>query len=133
MQHLRTNLFIAAWALILFAVAITAGLPGSGGLMIAAPSGLIGIGMLLYAIGMREEAKPMSDIDIARWSPDAEVLAPGAGGSVMYRIDTTLDSPIRTSILCGSCGHIEWVDGQRPLAYSCVSCGRELWEQQEEE
>ncbi|MEC9089839.1 MAG: hypothetical protein VYC11_00560 [Candidatus Thermoplasmatota archaeon] len=131
-KHLRTNLFIAAWALILFAVAITAGLPGPGGLTIAAPAGLIGCGMLIWAIGMREEPKPMSDFEIARWTPDSEVMSPGAGGSVMYRVDTTLDSPIRTSILCGACGHVEWVDGKRPRNYSCVACGRWLWEQEEE-
>lgn len=131
-NHLRTNLFIAAWALILFAVAITVGLPGPGGLTIAAPSGIIGCLMLIWAIGMREEPKPMSDTEIARWAPDAEVLSPGAGGSVMYRVDTTLDTPIRTSILCGSCGHLEWLDGKKPSSYSCVACGRWLWDQEEE-
>ena len=131
-NHLRTNLFIAAWALILFAVAITAGLPGPSGLTIAAPSGLIGCGMLIWAIGMREEPKPMSDTEISRWAPDAEVLSPGAGGSVMFRVDTTLDSPIRTSILCGACGHLEWMDGKRPSSYSCVACGPWLWDEEEE-
>ena len=131
-NHLRTNLFIAAWALILFAVAITAGLPGPGGLTIAAPAGLFGCGMLIWAIGMRDEPKPMSDTEIARWAPDSEVMSPGAGGSIMYRVDTTLDSPIRTSILCGACGHVEWIDGKRPRNYSCVACGRWLWEQEEE-
>ena len=29
----------------------------------------------------------------------------------MYRVDY-LDEPIRTSILCGSCGHVEWVEGK---------------------
>ncbi len=131
MEHLRTNLFIASWALILLATGVVIGLPGPNGLLLGAPAGLIGCAMLIGAIGMREDPKPMSDIDIARWSPDEEKLAPGAGGSVMYRVDTTLDSPVRTSILCGACGHLEWLDGARPAAYGCLACGLELWEEEE--
>ena len=29
-------------------------------------------------------------------------------GRPMFRIDTTLDDPIRTSILCGRCAEITW-------------------------
>ncbi|MDP6907076.1 MAG: hypothetical protein QF440_06630 [Candidatus Thalassarchaeaceae archaeon] len=131
MKHIRTNLFIAAWVLILFSIAITAGLPGTSGILIAAPSGLIGGGMLIWAIGMKNEPKPMTDNEVANWAPDAEIMGPGAGGSIMFRVDTTLDSPIRTSILCGPCGHLEWVDGARPKMYSCASCGMILWDEEE--
>lgn len=131
MKHLRTNALIASWTLILLAVGVSVGLPGPAGLTIAAPSGIIGCAMLIWAIGMRDEPKPMSDLEISRWTPDAEVLPPGAGGSVMFRVDTTLDSPVRTSILCGPCGHVEWIDGKRPPDYACIGCGRELWEEEE--
>ncbi|HJM68260.1 MAG TPA: hypothetical protein QF716_05235 [Candidatus Thalassarchaeaceae archaeon] len=131
MQHLRNNLFIASWALILLAAGISVGLPGPSGLAIAAPAGIVGSLMLVWAISMKEAPKGMSERDISAWAPEADALPPGAGGSVMFRVDTTLDDPIRTSILCGSCGHLEWNDGQKPPSYACVGCGQELWEEEE--
>lgn len=131
MQHLRTNVFIAAWALLLLGTALVLGLPGPNGLTLGAPSGLVGVCLLLWALGMKEEPEGMSPVEIARWTPEAEAMPPGAGGSVMYRVDTTLDSPVRTSILCGACGHLDWVDGPRPGAYACLGCGRGLWEEEE--
>ena len=131
MQHLRNNLFIASWTLILLAAGISVGLPGPSGLAIAAPAGIAGSLMLVWAISMKEEPRGMSAKNISKWTPDEDTLAPGAGGSVMYRVDTTLDAPIRTSILCGSCGQLEWVKGRKPSAYACVGCGQELWEEEE--
>ena len=131
MQHLTTNLFIVSWTLILLAAGVSVGLPGAGGLALAAPAGIVGCGLLVWAISMKEESKGLSEKEISRWSPEAEALPPGAGGSVMYRVDTTLDDPVRTSILCGSCGHLEWNDGRKPTAYACVGCGQELWEEEE--
>ena len=131
MQHLRNNLFIASWTLILLAAGISVGLPGAGGLAIAAPAGIVGSLMLVWAISMKEEPKGMSQHDISEWAPEAEAMNPGAGGSVMYRVDTTLDDPIRTSILCGACGNLEWIDGKKPGEYVCPGCGKELWEEEE--
>ena len=91
MQYLRTNLFIASWTLILLAAGISVGLPGASGLAIAAPVGIAGSLMLIWAISMREEPKGMSDKEISKWTPEADPLPPGAGGSVMFRVDTTLD------------------------------------------
>ena len=131
MQHLRNNLFIASWTLILLAAGISVALPGASGLAISAPLAIIGSLMLIWTISMKEEPKGMSEIDISKWTPEADPLPPGAGGSVMFRVDTTLDEPIRTSILCGSCGHLEWNDGQKPPSYACAGCGQELWEEEE--
>ena len=131
MQHLRTNLFIASWTLILLAAGISVGLPGASGLAIAAPMGIVGSLMLIWAISIRDEPKGMSEKEISKWTPEADPLPPGAGGSVMFRVDTTLDDPIRTSILCGSCGHLEWMDGRKPPTYTCAGCGLELWEEEE--
>jgi hypothetical protein len=130
-QHLRTNLFIATWTLIVLAAGSSVGLPGASGLAIAAPLGIAGSLMLIWAISMRGEPKGMSDKDISKWTPEADPLPPGAGGSVMFRVDTTLDEPIRTSVLCGSCGHLEWNDGRKPLTFTCPGCGLELWEEEE--
>lgn len=110
---------------------VSVGLPGAAGLALAAPGGIIGSIMLVWAISMKVEPKGMSDKDISEWEPESEALPPGAGGSVMYRVDTTLDDPIRTSILCGSCGHVEWNEGGKPGSYVCVGCGLDLWEEEE--
>ncbi len=131
MQHLRNNIFIASWTLILLAAGVSVGLPGASGLAIAAPAGIAGSLMLVWAISMKEEPKGMSEKDISKWTPETDPLPPGAGGSVMYRVDTTLDDPIRTSILCGSCGQLEWIDGRKPSVYACPGCGQELWEEEE--
>ena len=53
MQHLRTNLFIASWTLILLAAGISAGGHGAGGLAIAARAGIAGSLMLVWAISMK--------------------------------------------------------------------------------
>ena len=131
MQHLRSNLFIASWTLILLAAGISVAITSSNGLAISAPLGIVGSVMLVWAISMKEEPKGMSEQEISDWTPECDPLPPGAGGSVMYRVDTTLDDPIRTSILCGACGHVEWVEGRRPAGYACVGCGQELWEEEE--
>ena len=131
LQHLRTNLFIASWMLILLAAGISVGVPGSGGLAVAAPLGIVGSIMLVWAISMKEEPQGLTDEEISNWTPESDPLPPGAGGSVMYRVDTTLDTPIRTSILCGACGHVEWVEGKKPVSYTCTGCDLQLWEEEE--
>ena len=115
----------------MLAAGVSVGLPGAGGLALAAPAGIVGGGLLVWAISMKEEPKGLSEKEISRWSPEAEALPPGAGGSVMYRVDTTLDDPVRTSILCGSCGHLEWNDCRKPSAFACIGCWQQLWEEAE--
>jgi hypothetical protein len=68
--------------------------------------------------------------ELAAWAPEA-VKMPDAGRA-MYRVDTSLDPPIKTSILCGRCGHLEWVDGRKPAFYNCLKCKTELWVAEEE-
>ena len=67
---------------------------------------------------------------VAAWEPDSTKM-PDAG-RVMYRIDTTLEPPIRTSVLCGRCGNLDWLDGTKPKIHSCNSCSTLLWESEEE-
>ena len=85
--------------------------------------------LLFFALGMPSEAA-VDPEELAAWAPDA-VKMPDAG-RVMYRVDTSLDAPIRTSILCGRCGHLEWVDGRKPAEYDCVGCSTMLWVAEEE-
>ena len=87
-------------------------------------------GIVFFLAGMtlgRQSA--LSPEDVAAWSPE-QAQMPDAG-RFMYRVDVTLDDPVRSSILCGPCGHMALVDGQRPVAYTCLSCGRQLWEEEE--
>ena len=70
----------------------------------------------------------ISSEEIASWTPDSSLL-PDAGRT-MYRVDTTLNEPIRTSILCGKCGKIVWVKGQKPISFSCNKCNILLWEEE---
>ena len=89
-------------------------------------------GIILIIIGISLQIYNITDIkNIDRWTPDPNFL-PDAGGPI-YRIDTTLVHPIRTSILCGKCKHIEWIDGSKPTSYSCIKCGILLWHNDEEE
>ena len=64
------------------------------------------------------------------WTPDASLMSDA--GRPMFRIDTTLEEPIRTSILCGRCSNIDWVEGKKPSQFTCPSCGIELWHSEEE-
>ena len=95
-------------------------------------AGTVGIsGVLLFIIGMSIKSDMgLSKKEIREWLPSSEGM-PDAG-RVMYRVDTTIDKPITTSILCGACAHIEVVNGKRPQAYTCVSCDKFLWLDEEE-
>ena len=117
--------------MILLAAGISVGVPGTSGLAIAAPLGIVGSVMLVWAISMKDEPQGLTEEEISNWAPESDPLPPGAGGSVMYRVDTTLDKPIRTSILCGACGHVECVEGEKPTAYRCTGCDLQLWEEEE--
>jgi len=133
MQHMRTNLFIGAWICIFLAVALVFGLPGIVGITIAVPIAIAGSLMLILAFVTPAEEVGLSPEEIANWAPEAEKMPRGVGDSVMYRVDTTIDSPIRSSILCGGCGHLQWVDGARPDQWDCPGCGLTLWDTSEEE
>ena len=64
------------------------------------------------------------------WEPSAIELRDA--GRPMFRIDTTLDEPIRTSILCGRCAEITWIDGRKHKTIICPSCWINLWKSEEE-
>ena len=72
----------------------------------------------------------MSPEAVAEWKPSMERL-PDAG-RFMYRVDVTIDEPIKSTILCGPCGNLETVDGPRPSEYTCQECGKLLWSSEEE-
>ena len=102
---------------------------GASGLSfaIATPISISGIVLLMAAIGMTN-GDGLSIEEIRAWSPEGDLL-PDAGGP-MYRVDTTLIPPIKTTILCGRCGNLEMIDGPRPSIYSCEICEIDLWEEE---
>ncbi|MBT5593252.1 MAG: hypothetical protein HOJ55_05330, partial [Euryarchaeota archaeon] len=51
---------------------------------------------------------------------------------IMYRVDVTIDEPKKTTILCGPCGTVTEIDGDRPSEFTCPSCNRQLYVNEEE-
>ncbi|MFL2970372.1 MAG: hypothetical protein ACJZ63_05815 [Candidatus Poseidoniaceae archaeon] len=124
MQNAKENFLIAAIICI-----VTGAFLSVGGLY--AMGGTIGIsGIVLFLVGMTMTSqRSMTPEEIEHWQPSAEKM-PDAG-RVMFRVDVTLDEPIRSTILCGPCGHVTTVDGPKPVAFQCSKCERTLWDEEE--
>ena len=84
---------------------------------------------MILGLSMDAEDRKSGSVD-EPWTPSASYM-PDAGRP-MYRIDTTLEEPFRTSILCGRCANIELVEGKKPMQFTCPSCDTELWYSEEE-
>ena len=126
----KVNTVLAAWACLILGggIALTSD-ASEFALATAAP--LAVAGALLLMIGLRMGDEGIVDpYSVAYWEPDSTKM-PDAG-RVMFRVDTTLDPPIRTSILCGRCGKVDWVDGRKPKSHTCSECDTLLWESEEE-
>ena len=124
------NKVIAAWSCLLLGAGIVFGTAGDTfAIAIGAPLSIAGAMLLLFGLGMPGGAS-VDPEELAAWAPDA-VKMPDAGRA-MYRVDTSLDPPIKTSILCGRCGHLEWIQGRKPRAYDCIECNTTLWVAEEE-
>lgn len=124
----RANLAVSGWACIVLGsgVILSSGATAVT-LAIAAPVAISGIALLMAAIGMDHEDE-VSEEEIHAWAPGDDLL-PDAGGP-MYRTDTTLIPPVRTSVLCGRCGNLEMLEGHRPPRYRCQECNIDLWEEE---
>ena len=125
MKNRRENFLISGIVLIIFGALFSLGV----NIVMGAVVGFGGI--ICFIVGMSVPSDMgMSPEAIENWKPSMEKL-PDAG-RFMYRVDVTMDEPIKSTILCGPCGHLETVDGTRPLEYTCPSCGRQLWSSEEE-
>ena len=125
----RLNVVISAW----ICIALGAGLilydNSMFAMSISAPLSIGGIILLILGLSMDyEDGKTESAHE--SWTPSASFM-PDAGRA-MFRIDTTLEEPFRTSILCGRCANIAWAEGKKPSQFTCPSCGTELWRYEEE-
>ena len=118
MRNPRENFILAGVICIVFGAFFSV----AGIFTLAGTVGIIGMG-IKSDLGMSEK-------EIREWLPTSEGMP--EAGRVMYRVDTTIDEPITTSILCGACAHIEVVKGKRPQTYTCVSCEKFLWLDEEE-
>ena len=124
----QLNTIISAW----LCIAIGSGLTLSDGstfsIGLSAPLSIGGVILLMVGIAMGNDAEK-SHLN-EEWEPSAIELRDA--GRPMFRIDTTLDEPIRTSILCGRCAEITWIEDRKPKTFTCPSCGVDLWKSEEE-
>lgn len=124
MRSTRENFLISGLICIVFGAFFTV----AGIMSIAGTVGISGIA--LFVIGMSTPSQlGMSDEEVANWLPESSQL-PDAG-RIMYRVDVTLDEPKQCSIVCGPCGHVEVVDGERPVRFTCSKCSKMLWDEEE--
>lgn len=95
-------------------------------------AGTVGLsGIVLFVLGMSvRSGRTMSAEEVANWKPESSQL-PDAG-RVMYRVDITMDEPKKCTVMCGPCGEITLVDGDRPFIFTCPSCATLLWHDEEE-
>jgi len=125
----RLNLVISAWICIAFGSGILLADGSIIAISISAPLSIGGIILLILGLSM-DDKDGESELSHQSWEPSASYM-PDAGRP-MFRIDTTLDEPIRTSILCGRCSNIDWIDGKKPSEFTCPKCGTNLWGPEEE-
>lgn len=125
----RLNVVISGWMCIALGTSLILYETSAFSTSLAVPLSVGGVILLILGLSMGDEDRKTA-MDDDSWSPSASYM-PDAGRP-MFRIDTTLDEPIRTSILCGRCANIEWVEGKKPRNFTCPSCGTELWVSEEE-
>ena len=125
----RLNIVISAWICIALGSGIILYDNSAFAMSLSVPLSIGGVILLILGLSMDDGGdSTMPTLD--SWTPDASLMADA--GRPMFRIDTTLEEPIRTSILCGRCANIVWVDGKKPSQFTCPSCEAELWHSEEE-
>ena len=120
----RENFLITGFVCILFGASMSVANLGP----MAMTVGLFGVVFFVVGMSMGRQTG-LSPEAIAAWRPEGEML-PDAG-RFMFRVDVTLDEPIRSSILCGPCGHVTLREGAKPAAFVCPKCERQLWEEED--
>ena len=120
----RENFLITGFVCIFFGASMSVANLGPMALTV----GLFGVVFFLTGMSMGRRTG-LSPEAVSNWQPDREVLP--EAGRFMFRVDVTLDEPIRTSVLCGVCGSVDVQDGPRPASYMCQICDIQLWDEEE--
>ena len=129
-RHVKINIIISGWVcIILGSVLLFSSGESSLVLSFAAPISVLGLILLILGLMYKDEAS-IDPQEILSWEPDKTEMPDS--GREMYRVDTTLIEPIRTSILCGKCGNIYWNEGIKPKSFDCPDCLITLWHEEEE-
>ena len=129
-SQVKINIAISGWVcIILGSLLLFSSGESSLVLSFAAPVSVLGLILLILGLMYKDEASANTE-DILSWEPDQTEMPDS--GRVMYRVDTTLIEPIRTSILCGKCANIYWTDGTKPKTFDCPNCIITLWHEEEE-
>ena len=130
-SHVKINIIISGWVcIILGSILLFSSEESSLVLSFAAPVSVLGLILLILGLMYKDEGS-INPEEILSWEPDKTQMP--ESGRVMYRVDTTLIEPIRTSILCGKCGNIYWNEGVKPKSFDCPDCLITLWHEEEEE
>jgi len=129
-SHVKINIIISGWVcIILGSLLLFSSGESSLVLSFAAPVSVLGLILLILGLMYKDEGS-INPEEILSWEPDKTEMP--ESGRVMYRVDTTLIKPIRTSILCGKCGNIYWEEGVKPKSFDCPDCLITLWYEEEE-
>ena len=129
-SHVKINIIISGWVcIILGSILLFSSDESSLVLSFAAPVSVLGLILLILGLMYKDEGS-INPEEILSWEPDKTQMP--ESGRVMYRVDTTLIEPIRTSILCGKCGNIYWNEGVKPKSFDCPDCLITLWHEEEE-
>ena len=129
-SYIKINIVISGWLCILLGSGL---LFTSGGstlvISLAGPIAVLGL-ILLIAGLLYKDGENIDPKIIAAWEPEHSKMP--ESGRIMYRVDTTLIEPIKTSILCGKCANLYWIEGTKPKSFDCPECLVTLWHQEEE-
>ena len=134
MQYMRKNLILSGWICLIIGTGVVFSDIDGMFSIIGTTISLAGLGLIIIGIGSKEQG--LSPKQISSWKHSQDDLNDNSDSKfenkrVKFRIDTTLDEPIKTSILCGSCSEITIIQGLKPKFFKCPKCELELWSEEE--
>ncbi len=134
MQYMRKNLILSGWVCLIFGTGVVFSDLDSMFSIIGATISLAGLGLIIMGIGSKEQG--LTPKEISSWKPSQDDLNDSSDSKfenkrIKYRIDTTLDEPIKTSILCGNCSEVTIIQDLKPKIFKCPKCKLELWDEEE--
>ena len=134
MQYLRTNFIFSGWICLILGTGIV--FSDLDGMLSVIGTTMSVAGLTLILLGISSKQQAMTPNQISTWKPSKDDLDDPLASNfenkkIKFRIDTTLDEPIKTSILCGNCSEITIVENSKPKSFKCPKCKLELWDEEE--